>query len=46
MYSGHMSGLDWLWGSLMMGFWVVVLVLVVYLVARLAQGDRHSETRH
>lgn len=35
-----MSGWDWLWGSLMMSFWVVVLALVVYLLVRLAQGDR------
>ncbi len=45
MYSDHMNGLDWLWGSLMMGFWIVVLALVVYLVVRLAQRDSRSESR-
>ena len=41
MYWDHMNGLDWLWGTLMMGFWIVLLGLVVYLAVRLAQGDRH-----
>lgn len=45
MYSDHMNGLDWLWGSLMMGFWIVVIALVVYVVVRMAQGDRHREGR-
>jgi hypothetical protein len=35
-----MSGWDWLWGSLMMSLWIVVLALVVYIAVRLAQGDR------
>ena len=40
MYWHEMSGLDWLWGTLMMGFWVVLLGLVVFAAVRLAQRDR------
>ena len=44
MYWNHMSGLDWLWGTLMMGFWIVVLGLVVCLVVRMAQGERRPRS--
>jgi len=36
----YADGWDWLWMTLMMGFWVVILALVVYLVVKLTQGDR------
>jgi heme/copper-type cytochrome/quinol oxidase subunit 2 len=32
-----MNGWDWLWMTLMMGFWLVVLGAVIYLAVRLAQ---------
>jgi len=31
------DGSDWIWMSLMMGFWVVLLAGVVYIAVRLAQ---------
>jgi hypothetical protein len=37
-----MSGWDWLWGSLMMTSWVVVLALVVFIAVKLAQNDRRG----
>lgn len=37
--AGHMDGWDWVWGTLMMGFWVVLIGLVVYVAVRLAQRD-------
>ena len=43
MYGHDMSGLDWLWGSFMMGFGVVVIGVVVYIAVRLAQGDRERK---
>jgi heme/copper-type cytochrome/quinol oxidase subunit 2 len=36
---GH-DGWDWLWMTLTMGFWLVVLGVVVYVAVRLAQRDR------
>jgi hypothetical protein len=36
-----MNGADWLWMSLTMAFWVVVLGVVVYVAVRIAT-DRHS----
>jgi hypothetical protein len=36
----YVDGWDWIWMTLMMGFWVVILALVVYLVVKLTQGDR------
>jgi len=35
---GH-DGWDWFWMPFMMGFWVVVLGVVVYVAVRLAQRD-------
>ena len=35
----HMDGWDWLWGTLMMGFWIVLLGLVVYIAVRVAHHD-------
>ena len=32
-----MNGWDWVWMTLMMSFWVVLLGVVVYLAVRLAQ---------
>ena len=40
MYSHDMSGWDWVWGTFMMGFWVVLIGLVVYFAVKLAQGER------
>lgn len=34
------DGWDWLWMTFVMGFWVVLLGLVVYLVARLTERER------
>lgn len=42
MYWDHMQGWSWLWGTLMMG---VILGLVVYLVVKLAQGGHHGRSR-
>ena len=44
MYLHDMNGLDWLWGTLMMGFWIVLLGLVVYIAVKLAQGDRERKS--
>jgi len=38
MYGNHMDGWDWLFGSLMMLSWAIVLGVVVYVAVRLAQG--------
>jgi hypothetical protein len=32
----YMSGWHWLWGSLMMGLWVVLIAAVVYFAVKLA----------
>ena len=40
MYSHNMDGWDWVWGTLMMGFWIVLIGAVVYIAVRLAQRDR------
>ncbi len=32
-----MDGWDWLWMTLTMGFWLVVLGAVIYIAVRLAQ---------
>lgn len=32
-----MDGWDWLWMTLMMGFWLVVLGAVIFIAVRLAQ---------
>jgi hypothetical protein len=40
----HMSGWDWHWGVLMMGFWVVALGVVVYIAVRLAQRKSGRQT--
>ena len=37
---GHMNGADWLWMSLSMAFWVIVLGVVVYIAVRLATENR------
>ncbi|HEU4448519.1 MAG TPA: hypothetical protein VFR63_00890 [Gaiellaceae bacterium] len=42
MYGDHMDGWDWVWGTLMMGFWVVLLAVIVYVAVRLAQRDGHK----
>jgi hypothetical protein len=34
------DGWDWIWMTFMMGFWVVVLALLVFIAVRLAQGGR------
>lgn len=37
------SGWDWLWMSLMMGFWAVVVAAAVFFAVRLAQRPRPPE---
>lgn len=45
MYSSdHMNGWDWLWGTFMVGFWIVLIGVVVYIAIRLAQRDRDRQT--
>lgn len=44
MYGDHMDGWDWVWGTLMMGFWIVLLGVVIYFAVRLAQRDRGRRT--
>jgi hypothetical protein len=39
MYSRDMSGWDWLLGTFMMGFWIVLIGVVVYFAVRLAHRD-------
>ncbi len=39
-WDDHMNGADWLWMSLSMGVWLVLLGAVVYVAVRLANGDR------
>ena len=39
-----MHGVDWLWMTLGMGFWVVLIGVAVYAAVRLAQ--RPSRERH
>ena len=34
---GWMDGSDWVWMTMMMGFWLVLLGAVVYIAVRLAQ---------
>jgi hypothetical protein len=36
---GH-DGWDWLWGTIAMGGWLVVLGVVVYVAVRVAQRER------
>jgi hypothetical protein len=38
------DGWDWLWMSFMMGFWVILLGLVVYIALKLAQSARSGKT--
>jgi len=38
------NGWDWLWMTFVMGFWLVVLGVVIYLAVRFALGD-HDRTR-
>lgn len=39
-----MDGFDWLWMTFMMGFWIVLIGLVVFVAVRLAQ--RPPSARH
>jgi hypothetical protein len=41
----HMDGWDWLWATFMMGVWVILLGVVVFLAIKLAQGDRQGKSR-
>lgn len=34
------NGWDWLWTTMMMGFWLVVLGAVIFIAVRLAQRPR------
>lgn len=45
MYWHSMSGWDWLWGSLMMGFWILLVGAVVYVAVRLASSERGRRSR-
>jgi hypothetical protein len=38
------TGWDWLWMTLMMGFWLVVLGAVIFIGVRLAQRPRSKPT--
>ena len=33
----HMSGWDWLWMTFMMGFWIILIGVVVYLAVWFAR---------
>jgi heme/copper-type cytochrome/quinol oxidase subunit 2 len=39
-----MDGFDWLWMTFMMGFWIVLIGVVVYAAVRFAQ--RPTRERH
>lgn len=43
-WNDDMSGWDWLWGTLTMGLWVVLIGLVVYVAVKFAQGDRERKS--
>jgi predicted secreted protein len=44
---GYMAGWAWLWMSVIMIFWLVVLGAVIYLAVRTQTGpDRVSPSRH
>ena len=45
MYGDHMSGWDWVWLTLMMSFWIVLLGAVIFLAVRLAQSNRGGKTQ-
>ena len=38
------GGWDYLWATLMMGFWIVLLGVVVFVAVRLASGDRTKQS--
>ena len=40
-WDDHMNGADWLWMSLSMTAWLVVLGVVIYAAVRLAHRDRN-----
>ena len=44
MYGHDMAGWDYLWATLMMGFWIVLLGVVVFVAVRLASGDRTKQS--
>ena len=46
MYGDHMSGWDWIWMTLMMSFWIVLLGVVIFFAVRLAQSNRSGKTQH
>ena len=39
------NGVDWVWMTLAMGAWIVVIGAVVYAAVRLATRDRHGSIR-
>jgi hypothetical protein len=39
---GYADGWDWFWMSFMMGFWIVLIGVVVYVAVRLAQQPRRE----
>ena len=39
------DGWDWPWMTFVMGFWLVVLGVVIYLAVRFALGDHDRTTR-
>lgn len=43
MYGDWGSGQDWLWMTLMMLFWLVVLGGIVYVAVRLAIQHQHQQ---
>ena len=40
-----MNGVDWIWMTLVMGVWILVIGAVVYAAVRLATRDRRGSTR-
>jgi len=45
MYGDHMNGWDWVWMTLMMSFWIVLLGVVIFFAVRLAQSNRGRKTQ-
>lgn len=45
MYWHDMHGWDWLWGTVMMVSWIVLIGVVVYTAVRLAHRDREGKSQ-
>ena len=44
--SHWMDAWDWLWMTLMMGFWIVLLGAVIFAAVRLAQRPSDPKSQH